>query len=97
MAFSAMDTGGDTALLHFAAMEVNLTKVAVHDFLEEVQLTKQDKTWRGYKIALKYFQELWDKTHLENIQRIDLLRFSAFLRDKKSLRHELSTTSSRAC
>jgi hypothetical protein len=23
-------------------------KVAVHDFLEEVKLTKQDKTWRGY-------------------------------------------------
>jgi hypothetical protein len=31
----------------------NHVKVAVHDFLEEVQLTKQDKTWRGYKIALK--------------------------------------------
>lgn len=36
----------------------------MHDFLEEVQLTKQDKTWRGYKIALKYFQESCDKTHL---------------------------------
>jgi hypothetical protein len=63
----------------------NHVKVAVHDFLEEVQLTKQDKTWRGYKIALKYFQESCDKTHLEDIQRIDLLRFSAFLRDKKKL------------
>jgi len=63
----------------------NHVKVTVHDFLEEVQLTKQDKTWRGYKIALKYFQESCDKTHLEGIQRIDLLRFSAFLRDKKKL------------
>src|SRR5258708_31462240 len=63
----------------------NHVKVAVHDFLEEVQLTKRDKTWRGYKIALKYFQESCDKTHLEDIQRIDLLRFSAFLRDKKKL------------
>ena len=25
----------------------NHVKVAVHDFLEEVKLTKQDKTWRG--------------------------------------------------
>jgi L-ribulose-5-phosphate 3-epimerase UlaE len=49
----------------------NHVKVAVHDFLEEVQLTKQDKTWRGYKIALNYFQESCDKTHLEDIQRID--------------------------
>jgi integrase/recombinase XerD len=63
----------------------NHIKVALHDFLEEVQLTKQDKTWRGYKIALKYFQESCGKTHLEDIQRIDLLRFSAFLRDKKKL------------
>jgi integrase/recombinase XerD len=63
----------------------NHVKVAVHDFLEEVQLSKQDKTWRGYKIALKYFQESCNKTHLEDIERIDMLRFSAFLRDKKKL------------
>jgi integrase/recombinase XerD len=37
------------------------------------------------RFALKYFQESCDKTHLEDIQRIDLLRFSAFLRDKKKL------------
>ena len=60
-------------------------QVAVREFLDEVQLTKQDKTWRGYKIALTYFQESCDKTHLEDIQRINLLRFSAFLRDKKKL------------
>ncbi len=63
----------------------NQVKVSVQDFLEEVKLTKQDKTWRGYKVALRYFQESCDKTHLENIERIDLLRFSAFLRDKKKL------------
>jgi integrase len=63
----------------------NQVQLAVREFLDEVQLTKQDKTWRGYKIALTYFQEACDKTHLEDIQRIDLLRFSAFLRDKKKL------------
>ena len=63
----------------------NHVKIAVDEFLEEVKFTKQDKTWRGYKIALRYFQESCDKTHLEDIERIDLLRFSAFLRDKKKL------------
>jgi hypothetical protein len=47
----------------------------VHDFQEEVQLTKHDKTWRGYKVALKYFQESCGETNLEDIKRIDLLRF----------------------
>jgi hypothetical protein len=30
----------------------------VDDFLEEVQLSKQRKTWRGYRVSLGYFQEL---------------------------------------
>ena len=30
---------------------------AVDDFLEEVQLTRQRKTWRGYRVSLSYFQE----------------------------------------
>jgi hypothetical protein len=63
----------------------NHVKVAVHDFLEEVKLAKRDKKWRGYKIALRYVQESCDKTHLEDIQRIDLLRFSAFLRERKKV------------
>jgi integrase/recombinase XerD len=32
----------------------NQVQLAVREFLDEVQLTKQDKTWRGYKIALTY-------------------------------------------
>jgi hypothetical protein len=32
----------------------NHVRVAVTEFLDEVQFTKQDKTWRGYKIALRY-------------------------------------------
>ena len=30
----------------------NQVKVAVQNSLEEVKFTKQDETWRGYKIAL---------------------------------------------
>jgi hypothetical protein len=30
--------------------KTNLLKVEVQDFLEEVKLTKQDKTWGGYQI-----------------------------------------------
>lgn len=58
---------------------------AVGDFLEEVQLTRQRKTWRGYRVSLGYFQESCDKCFLEEIERKDLLRFAAFLRDTKKL------------
>jgi len=58
---------------------------AIDDFLEEVQLTRQKKTWRGYRVSLGYFQESYDKCFLEEIERKDLLRFAAFLRDTKKL------------
>lgn len=58
---------------------------AVDDFLEEVQLSRQRKTWRGYCVSLSYFQESCDKSFLEEIERRDLLRFAAFLRETKKL------------
>ena len=58
---------------------------AVDDFLEEIQLTRQRKTWRGYSVSLRYFRESCDKCLLEEIERKDLLRFAAFLRDSKKL------------
>jgi|SRR5664279_600821 len=58
---------------------------AVDDFLEEVQFTRQRRTWRGYRVSLGYFQESCDKCLLEEIERKDLLRFAAFLRDTKKL------------
>jgi len=58
---------------------------AVDDFLEGVQLSRQRKTWRGYCASLSYFQESCDKSFLEEIERRDLLRFAAFLRDTKEL------------
>ncbi len=58
---------------------------AMADFLEEIKLSRQDKTWQGYKVSLTYFQQSCDKKCVDEIQRIDLLRFCAFLRDRKKL------------
>src|SRR3989454_1552592 len=57
--------------------------VAITGFLDETKLTKKPKTYAAYSTALKYFQESCPKLYLEDIERRDLLKFSAFLRDEK--------------
>lgn len=39
----------------------------------------------GYRVSLGYFRESCEKCFLEEIERKDLLRFAAFLRDTKKL------------
>jgi integrase/recombinase XerD len=56
---------------------------AVAEFLEETKLTKKPKTLAAYSTSLMYFQESCSKLYLEDIERRDLLKFSAFLRDEK--------------
>jgi integrase len=56
---------------------------AVTDFLDETKLTKKPKTLAAYTTALNYFTESCPKLSLEDIDRKDLLKFSAFLRDEK--------------
>ena len=56
---------------------------AVADFLDETKLTKKPKTLSAYSTALAYFVESCHKLNLEEIDRRDLLKFSAFLRDEK--------------
>jgi len=56
---------------------------AVTDYLEETTLTKKPKTLAAYATALGYFKESCPKLFLEDIDRKDLLKFSAFLRDDK--------------
>src|SRR5262249_54110272 len=58
---------------------------AVTDFLEEKRLGKKHRTHTAYTVALGYFLESCKKRHLEDIERRDLLHFSAFLRDEKVL------------
>ena len=56
---------------------------AVAKFLEETELTKKPKTLAAYTTALNYFTESCPKLYLQDIERTDLLKFCAFLRDKK--------------
>lgn len=56
---------------------------SVADYLEETRLTKKDKTLAAYTTALSYFTESCHKLNLEEIDRKDLLKFHAFLRDEK--------------
>ena len=56
---------------------------AVAEFLEETELTKKPKTLAAYSTALSYFTESCPKIFLDDIERKDLLKFSAFLRDEK--------------
>ena len=58
---------------------------AVEDFLEEMQLSRQRKTWMGYIVSLRYFQESCGKRFLDEVERKDLLRLAAFLRDTEKL------------
>ncbi|MFZ0277106.1 MAG: tyrosine-type recombinase/integrase [Candidatus Sulfotelmatobacter sp.] len=56
---------------------------AVAEFLDETKLTKKPKTLAAYRTALSYFTESCHKLNLDEIERKDLLKFSAFLRDEK--------------
>src|SRR5271169_3744299 len=56
---------------------------AVEDYLEETALTKKPKTLAAYTTALNYFTESCHKLNVEHIDRTDLLKFCAFLRDEK--------------
>jgi integrase len=57
---------------------------AVAQFVEETELTKKPKTLAAYTTALNYFTESCPKLYLHDLERKDLLKFSAFLRDDKN-------------
>ena len=56
---------------------------AVADFLDETKLTKKLKTLAAYSTALSYFMESCHKLNLDDLDRRDMLKFHAFLRDDK--------------
>jgi integrase/recombinase XerD len=58
---------------------------AVLIYLDEIKTTKKLKTHAAYKTALDYFTESCTKATVQEVQRSDLLKFTAFLRDKKKL------------
>jgi integrase len=58
---------------------------AVATYLDEIRKTKKHKTWAAYRAALSYFLDSCSKAHVADIDRSDLLQFSAFLRDTRKL------------
>jgi integrase len=56
---------------------------ALAEYLEEIRISKKPKTFAAYSTALRYFVESCPKLFLADIDRKDLLKFSAFLRDEK--------------
>ena len=56
---------------------------AVAEFLDETKLTKKPKTLAAYTTALNYFTESCPKLYVHDIERRDMLKFCAFLRDEK--------------
>ncbi len=56
---------------------------AIADFLDETKLTKKPRSYSAYATAMNYFKESCAKQFLEEIERRDLLKFSAYLRDDK--------------
>jgi len=56
---------------------------AVAEYLEEVRISKKPKTYAAYSTALAYFVESCPKILLTDIDRMDLLKFCAFLREEK--------------
>jgi integrase/recombinase XerD len=58
---------------------------AVATYLDEIRKTKKHKTWAAYRAALSYFLDSCGKARVSEIDRSDLLQFSAFLRDTKQL------------
>jgi integrase/recombinase XerD len=55
----------------------------VAEYLDETKLSKKPKTFAAYGTALSYFVESCHKINLADVERKDLLKFSAFLRDEK--------------
>jgi integrase/recombinase XerD len=68
---------------------------AVKDYLDEVELSKKPKTFAAYTTALTYFTESCHKLRVEDIDRKDLLKFAAFLREDKEQSRVPCTTSLR--
>jgi integrase/recombinase XerD len=60
-------------------------EAAVTDYIEEIKLTKKPKTHVAYSLALRQFLESCHKQSLEDLERKDLLKFAAYMRDDLEL------------
>ena len=60
-----------------------LLPTAITEYLEEIKLGRKDKTYAAYNLSLRHFAESCSKMYVDEIERKDLLKFAAFLRDEK--------------
>jgi integrase len=74
---------GDATVPEISANGHRSVAAAVAEYLEETTLTKKPKTLAAYTTALSYFTESCHKLNVEDIDRKDLLKFCAFLREEK--------------
>ena len=65
--------------------------VAVADYLADVKLTHKPRSYTAYNTALVYFMESCHKLNIKDIERRDLLKFSAYLRDEKKQQSVINT------
>jgi Phage integrase, N-terminal SAM-like domain len=56
---------------------------AMDQYLGEIKQGRKKKTFQAYSVALRYFYECIQQKPIKEIQRPDLIRFAAFLRDQK--------------
>jgi integrase/recombinase XerD len=62
------------------------------EFLEEVRQRSRPKTYQQYSVALRYFQECCQDKLVTEVERADLLKMLAFMRDEKKLSKRTSWT-----
>ena len=56
---------------------------AMDQYLSEVENGRKKKTHQAYSVALRYFYECVGNKAVKDIERADMLKFAAFLRDDK--------------
>jgi hypothetical protein len=79
----------EEALRNQMEPESKLLSTAIEEFIEETRLTKKPKTIYAYNLAVAYFAECLaeesGRRTLDSVERLDMLRFSSFLKTEKGL------------
>jgi len=73
---------GGTLIAPAAKNRQTLAEAAA-EWLEEISLHKKPATYVAYEKALQYFLESCGKMYVSEVDRKDMLQYSAFLRDEK--------------
>ena len=66
-----------------SASKVKMLDAAMDEYVAEIEAGRKPKTFRAYKVSLRYFYECVGNKPLKDINRGDLLDFPVFLREEK--------------